>query len=171
MDDAQFWKIIKRARSKADDDPEAIAEGVHEQLTELPPREIESFHAILEAKVAAAYSWKLWGAAYLLNGGCSDDGFEYFRNWLVAQGQKVYEAALADPDSLARFADPEDDYHECEDLLYAPMRAYESVTGKRLPNRPGETPPAPGPSGERWDFEDPDATAQQLPRLARKYVE
>src|SRR5687768_2171504 len=169
MDDSQFWEIIKRARSEADGDPEAIAEGVHDQLTELPAPEIESFDAILRSKIAAAHTWKLWGAAYLLNGGCSDDGFEYFRGWLVAQGQKVYEAAIADPDSLARFADPEDDYHECEDLLYAPMRAYESVTGKQLPIRPGETPQAPEPSGERWDFEDVDATAQHLPRLARKY--
>jgi len=33
-----------------------------------------------------AYTWDLWGAAYLINGGCSDDGFEYFRRWLVSRG-------------------------------------------------------------------------------------
>ncbi|HEV2293591.1 MAG TPA: DUF4240 domain-containing protein [Tepidisphaeraceae bacterium] len=168
MDDTQFWKIIKRAKSEADGDPEAIAEGVHQQLTELPASEIESFDAILRSKVAAAYAWKLWGAAYLMNGGCSDDGFEYFRGWLVAQGQKVYEAAVADPDSLAKVADPENDQHECEDILYVAMRAYEGVAGKQLPV-PAGTSQAPEPSGERWDFDDQEATARQLPRLARKY--
>jgi hypothetical protein len=169
MDDPAFWKVIKRARSEADGDTDAIAEGVYEQLTQLSPAEIQSFHAILESKVNAAYSWKLWGAAYLLNGGCSDDGFYYFRGWLIAQGQKAYEAAVADPDTLAKFADPEDDFHECEDLLSAPTRAYESVTGKEFPYPETTAPTPPTPSGEDWDFDDMDATAQHLPRLARIY--
>jgi hypothetical protein len=49
-----------------------------------------------------------WGAAYLANGGCSDDGFDYFRGWLIGQGRKVYETVLADPDSLAAHADGRD---------------------------------------------------------------
>ena len=28
----------------------------------------------------------------MLKGGCSDDGFEYFRGWLISRGRKVYEA-------------------------------------------------------------------------------
>ena len=168
MDDAQFWKIIKRARSEAGGDPELTAELVQEQLTEIPAPEIESFDAILSSKIAAAYTWKLWGAAYLMNGGCSDDCFEYFRGWLVAQGREVYEAAVADPDSLANAADPENDRNECEDILYVAMRAYEGVTGRQLPV-PATRLQAPEPSGESWDFDDPDATAKVLPRLARRY--
>jgi hypothetical protein len=168
MDDAQFWEFVKRASSKADGDADVIAEGVREQLTELPAAEIESFDAILDSKVAAAYTYKLWGAVYLMNGGCSNDGFYYFRGWLVAQGQEVYEAAVADPDSLASIADPGNDYHECEDMLYAAMRAYKAVTGK-LPVPPGDAPQTRKPSGERWDFDDVEATARQLPRLARMY--
>jgi len=166
MDNTLFWKIIERAKSEADGDPEVIAEGVHEQLTKLPATEIESFDAILSSKLTDAYTWKLWGAAYLMNGGCSDDGFEYFRGWLFTQGQKVYEAALADPDSLAEIADPENDDNECEDILYVAIQAYEEVTGKEMPGSNGVV--ESGPSGERWDFDDPDATRQQLPRLTRK---
>src|ERR1043165_7575160 len=125
MDEAQFWKIIKQAKSNADGEIEEIAEEVRSQLSELPAAEIQAFDELLRIKRNAAYTWKLWGAAYLINGGCSDDGFEYFRGWLVSQGQKVYEAALADPDSLAKVADPENDQHECEDILYVAMRAYE----------------------------------------------
>ena len=117
MGDAQFWKIISRARSEADDDPQAFAEGVSAQLIELPPAEIVSFDAVLWAKLWAAYDWRLWGAAYLINGGCSDDGFLYFRCWLISQGRKAYEAAVADPDALAKIADPEREEHEFDDLL------------------------------------------------------
>jgi len=168
VDDAQFWKMIKRAKSEADGDPEGIAERVHAQLIELPAAEIEAFDAILRSKLAAAYNWKLWGAAYLINGGCSDDGFEYFRGWPISQGQKVYEAALADPDTLAKFIDPDNDQHECEDILGVAMRAYEEVTGNALPSPTTAAHPA-GPAGERWDFDDPEATADRLPRLVRKY--
>jgi hypothetical protein len=167
MQDAQFWKIIEQAKFQADADADAIAERVHRQLMALPAHEIASFDVILRSKIAAAYTWKLWGAAYLMNGGCSDDGFEYFRGWLVAQGQKVYEAALADPDSLAKVADSNNDQNECEDILYAARRAYEEVTGNQF--RPTITEQAPKPSGEEWDFDDSEATARRLPRLAAKY--
>ncbi|MFF5497583.1 DUF4240 domain-containing protein [Streptomyces aquilus] len=36
-----------------------------------------------------------------MNGGCSDDGFDYFRGWPIAQGREDFERATADPDALA----------------------------------------------------------------------
>ncbi len=36
----------------------------------------------------------------IMMNGCSDDSFDYFRGWLIAQGKDVYHAALRDPDSL-----------------------------------------------------------------------
>lgn len=30
--------------------------------------------------------------------GCSDDSFDYFRGWFIAQGKDVYMDALAEPD-------------------------------------------------------------------------
>jgi Protein of unknown function (DUF4240) len=168
MNDTMFWKIIQRAKSEAGGDPGAVADCVYEQLVKLAAAEIESFDTIHHSKHSAAYAWRLWGAAYLMNGGCSDDGFEYFRCWLVAQGKKVYEAALADADSLAKVADLDNDDHECEEMLYVASRAYEEVVGKPLPSPPGGKHPSK-PSGERWDFDDQDATAKQLPRLTRRY--
>jgi hypothetical protein len=171
MDHPTFWKIIKRAAGEAEGDPQAFAEAVYAQLAELPPPQIEGFDAVLWAKLAAAYDWKLWGAAYLINGGCSDDGFLYFRCWLISQGQKVFEAALANPDTLAKAVDPDDDEHECEDLLGVAARAYEEVTGNPFPTPEGPPLHPSEPTGERWDFDDADATAERLPRLARKYEE
>ena len=52
----------------------------------------------------------------MINGGSSDDGFHYFRAWLISRGQAVYEAAVANPDSLAGLTEPERDDYEFEDL-------------------------------------------------------
>ena len=49
----------------------------------------------------SAYCWSLWGAAYVINGGCSDDPFVDFRASLISRGRQVFERALSDPDSLA----------------------------------------------------------------------
>jgi len=54
--------------------------------------------------MADSYRVDLWGAAYLINGGCSDDAFEYFRGWLIVQGRGTYERIVADPPILSRRA-------------------------------------------------------------------
>jgi hypothetical protein len=51
--------------------------------------------------MSCSYLGSLWAAAYRINGDCSDDGFDYFRDWLITQGRDMFEAAVADPDALA----------------------------------------------------------------------
>ena len=113
----EFWAIIDKARAESGDDDEAFLEKVRARLEKLKPQEIVSFDLHYDALRFRAYRKELWGAAYLMNGGCSDDGFEYFRAWLIARGKKVYEKALADPDSLGAVCDPDSDCHELEDFL------------------------------------------------------
>src|SRR5262249_4867117 len=87
-----------------------------------------------------SYRNPLWAAAYLVNGGCSDDGFEYFRGWLIMQGRAVYERVVADPDALADLAvirakAPSGWPVECEETLYIAARAYRAATGGGVPVR------------------------------------
>ncbi|TYB52801.1 DUF4240 domain-containing protein, partial [Nonomuraea sp. PA05] len=116
----------------------------------------------------AAHRADLWGAAYLINGGCSDDGFEYFRCWLVGQGREVYEAALDDPDSLAEYGPVRgcvldgSDECECEPFMYAPERAHMRVTGHELPEGTGAHPEL----GGMWDFDDVGEMSRRYPRLS-----
>lgn len=81
--------------------------------------EAKAFGRSMGAALVDARSWKLWSAAYIMNGGCSEDGFLYFRLWLLAQGRRVYSNALVNPESLAsaplRFGKPGD--FEFEELL------------------------------------------------------
>src|SRR5205807_9971881 len=119
-------------------------------------------------KLIAACSWDLWGAAYLINGGCSDDGFDYFRAWLISRGRTVYEAAIKDPDSLAGLTDPERDDYEFEELWSVGLEVYKELTGEDMP--PVHTRWPAKPRGRRWNFDDDEELSRKLPALAEMYL-
>jgi Protein of unknown function (DUF4240) len=150
----RFWSVVEEARGDAGT--------LEDALSALDPAEIASFQAHFDELFAQAYRWDLWGAAYVIEGGCSDDGFMDFRYALVALGRQRFEAALRDPDSLA-----DADVVSDEDLGYAALRAYEAATGE-APDRPTAHPEEP--AGEEWDFDDADEVRTRLPRLAARYL-
>ena len=59
-------------------------------LTGLTPQDVVSFELAFGHEVQRAYTWDLWGAAYVVHGGASDDGFVYFRHWLISKGRRVF---------------------------------------------------------------------------------
>src|SRR5690349_15646124 len=132
MDRPTFWAYAGRVRSRAGADIDAYEGILRDELRSLTPEELISFDQHLHQVVADAYNWKLWAAAYVINGGCSDDGFYYFRGWLVVQGQAIYLAALADPDSLADVCTVPNEDAECEGVLYVARGLYLEKTGREL---------------------------------------
>ena len=86
-----FWDIIERTRS-SDGDQDRQRAALAEELSKLSPAEIEAFGAIFDLQLAETYSWDLWGAAYVVMGGASDDSFEYFRVWLISRGRDVFRS-------------------------------------------------------------------------------
>jgi len=107
-----------------------------------PRQEIVDAQRVLSALMADSYRSSLWAAAYVINGGCSDDGFDYFRAWLMLQGRETFGQAVADPDSLAdlaavRLAITNQAIVECESALYIPARG---CTGQRPATRSLTTP-------------------------------
>lgn len=174
MNTDHLWQLIDQARAEADGaEPEEIAETAAELLAERSAEEIRAAQQALSQLMAASYTRDLWGAAYLINGGASDDGFEYFRGWLLAQGRTTFEAALANPDSLAAHptvvaAAEDQEELECEDMLGIAWNAYQSSTGQQLPQDiEAATYPDLGPD---WDFDDEDEVRQRLPQLAGLYL-
>ena len=103
MDTRQFWKLIEDARARVADaaDSEVIAARAAVLLSALPREEIVDAQRVLNSLQTASYRNTLWAAASLINGGCGDDGFEYFRGWLIVQGREVFDRSVGDPDSLA----------------------------------------------------------------------
>ncbi|MFO0660425.1 MAG: DUF4240 domain-containing protein [Polyangiaceae bacterium] len=165
MTEDEFWGLI--AKHITDDGGEICVDELVEVLSKKSVEEVIDFDKWLTHCRANAYSWRLWGAAYTINGGCSDDGFDYFRGWLIAKGRKVYESALQDPDSLVSHT-VEGGIHECEDLLYVPQSVYEMLMGDnaQLPY-PGVVVPE---LGEKWDFDDDDEMRRRYPKLFAKHV-
>ena len=168
----QFWQVIESSRSKfdpthAEGNMEQQLEELRELLTALPPEEIVEFYNRFREQMNAAYHWDLWGTAYLIAGGCSDDGFTDFRSWLISQGRRAFERALSDPESLLDIAGApgiEDVFFE--EFAYVPAQVYEEKTGRELP-APVETAPT-DPAGEPWS-EEGDDLQRRFPRLWARY--
>ncbi|MGP3971393.1 DUF4240 domain-containing protein [Streptomyces sp. 6N223] len=170
MDETDFWEIVDTTREAAGGDPEAHAEMLVDRLTGLDPEAVADFARHFEARFNRAYRWDLWGAAWVLLDGASDDTFENFRCWLISRGRHVFEGALHDPDALAELLesfDPESD-GEAEDFGYAAFDAYEQLTGVELPDL-GLPEPPPEPEGTPLDFEDARALAAAYPRLWARF--
>ncbi|MGW2049891.1 DUF4240 domain-containing protein [Streptomyces sp. NPDC001858] len=98
----QFWQPIEAARNQASNpsDGEAVAREVTSLVASRSAEEIVAAEQVLWDLMVDSCTNPLWVAAYIANGGCSDDGFDYFRGWLFAQGRGVFERAVADPDAL-----------------------------------------------------------------------
>lgn len=160
MDKQAFWDLLQGL------DPETAGGELAARLDELEAEDIAHFQRHFREEHARAYTWPLWGAAYLMEGGCSGDGFEYFRYGLISRGQRIFESALADPDSLAVLLD-EDDFLSNEEFGYVAREVYENKTGNEIP-RDGAAHPA-DPAGEDWDFDDEDLCAAKLPKLWAKF--
>lgn len=133
-------------------------------LVTLSLDEILEFHIAMRKQINRAYNWELWGATYLLMGGCSDDSFEYFIGWLMVQGQERFESTLANPDALAEFGDED---AECESFLYVGYQAFEERAGTDAP----VDPDLPELSDDtEFDFDDDDVMRKRYPKIWAKVM-
>lgn len=144
MNTGQFWETIETAKHKSPKNSERQVKLIRQTLESLSAKEIFAFDRIYDRLRFRAYSWDLWEAAKMLRGGCSDDGFEYFRAWLISRGRKVYEAAMRNPDSLVKQADDSRDDYELESMLYVASYAYKAATGQSMPIRDSGYPKLKG---------------------------
>ncbi|QKW19277.1 DUF4240 domain-containing protein [Kitasatospora sp. NA04385] len=169
MDETGFWQLVDGAREAAAGDPDEQAEALVEQLLRLTPDEVLDFARQFEARFQRAYTVELWGAAYLLLDGASEDAFDYFRCWLIGQGREVFEGAVHEPDALAELVPDfdEDEDGDGEELGYAADEAYERLTGLPLPDLGVRQPAAA--YGVSFDFSDKAVMAARYPRLWELY--
>lgn len=95
----------------------------------LASTDIPSIVAFQRFVRAEAYRWDLWAVAYVMNGGCSDDGFDCFLGWLVGQGRERFSASLRYPELAAAGYGPEDEPFANEGMLNVGWLAYRKLTG------------------------------------------
>ena len=136
LSDDEFWKAIELYSHGDDKEAKSLLGG----------RKSEYSHRYDEL-IANAHSWDLWGAAYVIYGGCSDDSFCDFKHFLISRGRETFENAIADPESLVDLS--------IEDLEKA-LQIEGGSDGMREP------------SGQPWN-EDGDELKDRYPRLWKRF--
>jgi hypothetical protein len=175
MSENKFWKILDWTRNQiepeqydnGDEFQDMQGEYLRDALGKLEPEEIIDFDKRFHELTGRAYRWDIWGAAYWIGGGCSDDGFTDFRGNLVSLGREMYEKVLKNPDNLADIHGRQDvPTMQGEGFAYIAREVYEELTGESMDVE--GYPKHPEATGESWDFDDKEQTALHLPRLVKK---
>lgn len=99
LDEDLYWKIvdISLKNSGNQDEQEQV---LISEISKLTPKQMVGFRLRTDKLLYDTYTSEMWCASYIMNGGSSDDGFEYFRNWIISRGKDVYYKAKANPDTL-----------------------------------------------------------------------
>jgi hypothetical protein len=174
MTEDRFWALIAGS-AKYQGDPGRQLDGLRDGLRALSPAEIEAFQRAFNREQLRAYTWDLWGADYVIHGGASDDGFEYFQRWLISKGRKIFDAAVAYPDSLADMLAPDiEGPCEFEEFAYVAGKVWAEKTGIDPWKDPKASfpytgaAPAPQPSGVKFK-EDRAYLAKRYPKLWARF--
>ena len=77
MDDEEFWALVEAARDASRDNVDDRPGALEQLLMSRQPDEVQDFQDRYDEMLRRANRWSLWGAAWLMNGGCSDDDFRY----------------------------------------------------------------------------------------------
>lgn len=133
LDEDLYWKIVAEGLNNSDDQ-DSQEQFLIDRLQKLTPTEIVGFKLRTDQLLYDTYNAEMWCAGYIMNGGCSDDGFIYFRNWVISRGKDVYYKAKQNPDSLAEQIDEELDFYDFESYWYVASEAFTNKTGKDLYN-------------------------------------
>lgn len=166
MSEVKFWELIDES-SKDVADQDEQEEKLLKLLEKLSESEIIGFQENFDEAIRNAYRYDLWGAAYIVNGGCSNDGFHYFCCWLIAQGEKFYKAVLGDPSKVGERVVPGGDEAEFELIAYVASTAWEKLTGEDdLYDHTRRLPIPTKPQGKRWEEDDLE---KLFPELAAKF--
>ncbi len=167
----EFWNLIERAKHKAFGDIEEQSEILKEILAERPLEDIVEFGKIFKHFHALSYTSDLWAAAYIIQGGCSDDMFDYFRAWLIAQGKNVFENVIENPETLAKIIPVEEGEEiDGECMLSVADEAYERKTGNDMEKFLNLQGFVNFPKIE-FDWEEDDGSLKKkFPKLYKKFT-
>ena len=162
----EFWALVDKSRKGAEAGTDEQADKLTDLLAALPPDDVVAFMQHFYELRNEAYRWDLWAVAFIINGGCSDDGFLDFRAWLIAKGRKFFEAALAKPEDAAKGVGAGQEC-EFESFAYSAPKAYEKATGLDFPDdRLDLSGILENPAGTPWEEED---LPKLFPKLCKKF--
>ena len=162
MNSEEFWNLVARVHETSGGDMDRKCKLLAGELHKLTPDEVQSFGCKFFEFRDRAYSWELWDAAYIINGGCSDDSFTDFRSTLISMGRQIFDAALVDPESLAE-VDIGAGQPTYEGYQYVVYEVYEELTREEIPLRNKHPSEPSGVHAEEWEMEE------RFPKLTAKF--
>jgi hypothetical protein len=163
MNEPRFWEIVQSVHDQSGGDMDEKSELIKAAISKLSPDEAKSFSGLFDSMMDRGYSWQLWGAAYVIHGGCGDDTFSDFRASLISRGRRAFESALSDPESLAD-EDFDDDAWFYEGYQYGVTAGVKAAVGS-IVNR--QIPHPAEPSGHGWEE---DKVYELYPKLSEKFA-
>ena len=89
MDEGRYWGLISDSLAAAGEDQDAQLAFLKRELAKLSPKKIVGFRLRTDKLLYDTYNPTMWCAGYIMNGGCSDDMFEYFRLWVISRGRSL----------------------------------------------------------------------------------
>jgi hypothetical protein len=171
LDETIFWNIVDSS-VKNTNNQDAQEAFLVKEIEKLTTKQIIGFRLRTDKFLYDTYNSEMWCAGYIMNDGCSDDSFEYFRNWIISRGKEVYYKAKENPDSLISEFEEGKDYYDFESFWYVALTAFENKTGKNLYDFISddfETNEGNYPNFEfTWKEEEPETMKIICPKLFEK---
>ncbi len=169
LDEDRFWEVVAKSLAESNDEEEQ-RDFLISEISKLSPEDMVGFRLRTDKLLYDTYTSEMWCAGYILNGGCSDDGFEYFRNWVISRGKETYYKAKENPDSLINEVSEDQDEYEFESFWYVALDAFKNKTGKELydyiDNENFKTNEGNYPNFEfNWSEDEPESMEKVCPRL------
>ncbi len=169
LDEDKFWGIVhKSLKNTGNQDKQEVF--LIQEISKLTLKEMIGFRLRTDKLLSDSYISELWCAAYIIGGGCSDDAFDYFRNWLISKGKELYYNTLKNPDSLVIEDKQATDEFEFEGFHYVALEAFEQKTGKDLHDYIDYDKLSGHPDIEfNWDEDEPETMKAICPKLFDKF--
>lgn len=168
MNTDRFWEIVGKVRGW-EKNPDHHLTALKDELMKLSLDDIAGFQSAFAERMRDSYTWGLWAAAYVIHGGASDDGFQYFRTWLIFKGRDAFETAQRDPDSLADrdLVPGPEGLWEFEELAYAANEVWKAKGGKGdVRDMAAPVDFLGEPKGTRWNDGE---LSETLPKLFKRF--
>jgi len=131
MEEDLFWAIVRKSL-KYKGNQTRQRRYLIKILRKLTPTQIIGFHLRRDKLLYDSYTSEMWCAAYIMNGGCSDSWFEFFRDWVISRGKRVFYKALKNPDSLVALVENGREDYVFGGFWYVALDAFARKTRKDL---------------------------------------
>lgn len=126
MNRDEFWYLIEKGnKEKTEEKKLTLWTAV---LARSQDEDIFTFYDIMHTYFRLADQERLLAAANIIFTDCSDDAFDGFRAWLIAQGENAYFSVLAEPEYLIELCNP-GQTHRMDKLLQVPYEAFFQKNG------------------------------------------